>query len=172
MGGKWSIILKRSREGNEWWFILMIKQSLLLLPPLYILWMKIHSHVSWLLWNAMWHYVNIVVKLTYFRFDRLRCTKTRWFSSFQLELARPNYINRKIETFERFLVMQKALVIFKHGKIVFVKVVSRFTRNIWKRSLIQRLDAISLIRAWKKFYWDHKKQSTRRHPVNISFPNN
>ena len=28
-----------------------------------------------------------------------------WFSSFQLELARPNYINRKIETFERFLVM-------------------------------------------------------------------
>ena len=27
--------------------------------------------------------------------------------SFQLELARPNYINRKIETFERFIVMQK-----------------------------------------------------------------
>ena len=31
-----------------------------------------------------------------------------WFSSFQLELARPNYINRKIEPFGRFLVMQKA----------------------------------------------------------------
>ena len=26
----------------------------------------------------------------------------RWFRSFQLELARPSYINRKIETFERF----------------------------------------------------------------------
>jgi len=26
----------------------------------------------------------------------------RWFCSFQLELARPNYINRKIVTFERF----------------------------------------------------------------------
>jgi len=36
----------------------------------------------------------------------------RWFSSFQLELARPNYINRKIEAFERFLVMQKAQVKF------------------------------------------------------------
>ena len=46
----------------------------------------------------------------------------RWFSGFQLELARPNYINRKIETFEMFLVMQKALVKFKHRKIVFVKI--------------------------------------------------
>ena len=45
----------------------------------------------------------------------------RWFSSFQLELARPNYINRKIELFERFLVVQKALVKIKHRKIVFVK---------------------------------------------------
>ena len=31
----------------------------------------------------------------------------RWFCSFQLELARPNYINWKIEIFERFLVIQK-----------------------------------------------------------------
>jgi len=31
--------------------------------------------------------------------------------------------------------MQKALVKFKHRKIVFVKVESSITRNIWKRSL-------------------------------------
>ena len=31
------------------------------------------------------------------------------FFSFQLELARPKYINSKIETFEKFLVMQKTL---------------------------------------------------------------
>jgi len=35
--------------------------------------------------------------------------------------------------------MQKALVQFKHRKIVFVKVESRVTRNILKRSLIQTL---------------------------------
>ena len=34
----------------------------------------------------------------------------RWFSNFQLKLARPNYTNRKIETFERFFMMQKAPV--------------------------------------------------------------
>ena len=37
------------------------------------------------------------------------------------------------------LVMQKALVKFKHRKIVFVKVESSVTRNIWKRSLTQTL---------------------------------
>jgi len=31
----------------------------------------------------------------------------RWFCILQLELVRPNYINRKIETFKRFLVMQQ-----------------------------------------------------------------
>jgi len=62
------------------------------------------------------------------RFDGRFCPRTAtlyfwsWFNSFQLELARPNYINRKIETFEMFLVMQKALVKFKHRKIVFVKI--------------------------------------------------
>jgi len=45
--------------------------------------------------------------------------------SFQLELARSNYINQKLETFERFLVMQKTLVKLKHRKIDFVKVKSR-----------------------------------------------
>jgi len=35
--------------------------------------------------------------------------------------------------------MQKALVKFKHRKIVFVKVESSITRYIWKRSLIQTL---------------------------------
>ena len=42
---------------------------------------------------------------------------TLFLTLVQLELARPNYINRKIETFERFLVMQKALVKFKQRKI-------------------------------------------------------
>ena len=79
--------------------------------------------------------------------------------SFQLELARPNYINRKIETFERFIVMQKkTLEQIEHRKIVLVKVESSVTRTIWKRSF--------------NFYWDPKQQSTRRHPVNISFPKN
>jgi len=40
--------------------------------------------------------------------------------SLQLELARLNYNNRKIETYERFLVMQNTLVKFEHRKIVFV----------------------------------------------------
>jgi len=53
--------------------------------------------------------------------------------------------------------MQKALLKFKHRKIVFVKVESSITR---KRSLIQ------------KYYWDPNKQSTKRQPVNISFSNN
>jgi len=35
--------------------------------------------------------------------------------------------------------MQKTLVKFEHRKIVFVKVESSVTRNIWKRSLIQML---------------------------------
>jgi len=35
-----------------------------------------------------------------------------------------------IETFERFLAKQKALVKFKHRTIVFVKVESNVTRNI------------------------------------------
>jgi len=35
--------------------------------------------------------------------------------------------------------MQKALVKFKHHQIVFVKVESIVTRNIWQRSLIQTL---------------------------------
>jgi len=69
-------------------------------------------------------------------------------------------MNRKIETFEMFLVMQNTLVTFEHCKIVFVKVEWSVTRHIWKRSLIQKL------------YWDPKEQSTRRHPVNISFPKN
>jgi len=34
----------------------------------------------------------------------------RWFCSLQLELAIPNYMNRKIETFKRRLVMQITLV--------------------------------------------------------------
>jgi len=36
----------------------------------------------------------------------------------QLELARPNYMNRKMETFRRCLVMQNTLVKVMHPKIV------------------------------------------------------
>jgi len=36
-------------------------------------------------------------------------------------------------------MMQKTLVKFEHRKIVFVKVESSVTRNIWKSSLIQML---------------------------------
>ena len=50
--------------------------------------------------------------------------------SLQLELARPNYNNRKIETYETFLVMQNTLVKFEHRKIIFVKVESSVTKNI------------------------------------------
>jgi len=39
---------------------------------------------------------------------------------YNLELATPNYINRKIETFKRFLVMPKTLVKCVHRKIVSV----------------------------------------------------
>ena len=53
-----------------------------------------------------------------------------WFCSFQLELARSNYINRTIETFERFLLIKKTLVKSERRKIVFVKVESNVTRNI------------------------------------------
>ena len=44
----------------------------------------------------------------------------RWFCSLQLELARPNYMNRKIEIFKRCLVMQKTLLKVMHCKIIFV----------------------------------------------------
>jgi len=47
-----------------------------------------------------------------------------WFCSLQLELARLNYMNRKIETFKRCLVLQKTLVKVMHRNIVFVKVES------------------------------------------------
>ena len=125
----------------------------------YVIFYERKYTITWLQWNATSRGVNIVVKLIYIWFDRLRSTKHikaswspwkqarfatfgvlmtigvlfghvlivfsisdvsvrellgRWFSSFQLELARPNYINRNIETFKMYLVMQKALVKFKH----------------------------------------------------------
>ena len=157
-----------------------------LINSCYFYFPRIFYTITWLLWNATSRDLNIVVKLTYYRFDRLRSKKTHiiimvnmktgticnirasnddwkvigthfdglvfriflsedcytfWhrFSRFQLELARPNYINRNIKTFEKFLLIQKALVRFKQGKIVFVKVESSLTRNIWKRLLIQTL---------------------------------
>jgi len=63
-----------------------------------------------------------------------------WFSSFQLELARTKYFNRKREPIERFIVIQKILVKIEHCKIVLLKlnpVTESITRNIWKHSLIQ-----------------------------------
>jgi len=38
--------------------------------------------------------------------------------------------------------MQKTLVKFEHHKIVFVKVESNVTENIWKRSLIKTLKTL------------------------------
>jgi len=53
--------------------------------------------------------------------------------------------------------MQHTLVTFEYRKIVSVKVESSITRNILKRSLIQKL------------YWDPIEQSTIQHPVNLAF---
>jgi len=79
----------------------------------------------------------------------------RWFCSLQLERARPSYMNWKIETFERFLVMQKSLVKIKHRKLVFVKDQSSVTRNIWTWHFIgiprnSQLDHILSIMSFKK----------------------
>ena len=95
----------------------------------------------------------------------------RLFCCLQLELAIPNYINRKIETFKRFLMMQKNTSKIVHRNIVFVKVdfsVIETSESVhWSR----RCYTISLISVWNKiFYWDLKEQSTKRHHVNIRFP--
>ena len=73
-----------------------------------------------------------------------------WFCSLQLELARLNYMNRKIETFKRWLVMQKTLVKVIHRNIVFVKVESSVIEISvsvhWSRCCY----AISLISVWNE----------------------
>ena len=99
--------------------------------------------------------IYVLFSNTYY-FDR-SCPRTatlycwRGFCSFQLELARPNYINGTVETFKRFLVMQKkTLVKFEHCKIIFVKVESsviEISENFhWSR----RCYAISFISVWNE----------------------
>ena len=135
------------------------------LPPIFY---ERKYTITWLLWNATSCDVNIVVKLTYFRFDRLRILHiinmatmktspicnirgsyddwrvlgTRFdglvFRTFLSENCYTLLLTL-VQSFERFLVMQKALVQFKHRKIVFVQIESSVTRNIGKRSLIQTL---------------------------------
>ena len=155
------------KEGNEQLFILLINIWLLFLPPLYILWTKIHYHVTTMECDITWckhssqtdvlsiwsstKYKNTYMynqhghnenwhdlQHSWFLWRSEGHWDTFWWSSISdvsvrelpLELARPNYINGQIETFERILVMQKALVKFKHHKLVFVKFESSFTRNI------------------------------------------
>ena len=74
------------------------------------------------MWNRNKHNMNALK----WRFCPRTATLNiwRWFCSLQLELARPNYMNRKIETFKRRLVMQITLVKVMHRNIVFVKVES------------------------------------------------
>ena len=74
--------------------------------------------------------VNVKQKHTYHKCDPNKSLVLRTllsencYCSLQLELARQNYMNRKIEKYKSCLVMQKALVKDMHRKIVFVKVES------------------------------------------------
>ena len=95
---------------------------------------------------------------------------SRWFCSLQLKLARQNYIDQKIETFETFFVMQKKTRIqFEHRKIVLVKVKSsviEISESVhWSRCCY----TISFISVWNEIYWNPRKQSTKWHPVNIRY---
>ena len=74
----------------------------------------------------------------------------RWFSSLQLERARPNHMNRKIETFKRCLVMQKTLVKVMHRKIVFVKVESSVVEISKSLHWSRRCYAIGFISVWNE----------------------
>ena len=131
-----------------------------------------HSWFHWRLdshWDTFW-WSSIsdvsVRELLHFIFD------AGWVV-FNLNLQDRIISIERLRHLKGFKWCKKALVKFKHPKIVFVKVESSVNRNIWKRALVQTLyDAISLISARKNCYWDPKKQSTKRHPVNISFPNN
>jgi len=69
------------------------------------------------------------------------CPKTathnfwRWFCSLQIELARPNYMNRKIETFRGCLVIQNTSKRYASLNRLCKSWIER-QWNIWKRSLI------------------------------------
>ena len=74
----------------------------------------------------------------------------RWFCSLQLELSRPNYMNRNIETFKRCLVMKKTLVKVMHRKIVFVEVESSVIEISESVHWSRRCYAISFISVWNE----------------------
>ena len=100
------------------------------------------------MWNRNKHNMNALK----WRFCPRTATLNiwRWFCSLQLELARPNYMNRKIETFKRCLVMQITLVKVMHRNIVFVKVESsviEISESVhWSRDCY----AISFISVWNE----------------------
>ena len=102
-----------------------------------------------------WMRSGLKVWIRFYYFGRF-CPRTatlnfwRWFCSLQLELARPNYMNRKIETFKRCLVMQKTLVKVIHRKIVFVKVESRVIKLSESVYWSRRCCAISFISVWNE----------------------
>ena len=56
--------------------------------------------------------VNKILVFRMFLSENCNTLCWRWLCSFQLERTIPNYINRKIEKFERLLVMQNTLVPF------------------------------------------------------------
>jgi len=56
-----------------------------------------------------------------------------------------NYINQKIETFKRYLVMQKTLLKVRHRKVVFVKVESSVIEISESIHWSRRCYAISVI---------------------------
>ena len=49
---------------------------------------------------------------------------------FAIRTRKNELYNRKIVTFERFLALQKALVKFKHRKLVFLKIKSSVYKNV------------------------------------------
>jgi len=116
---------------------------------------------NWLIINSCArHSISCARLSTYVRF----CPRTatlycwRWFYSLQFELARPNYMNRKIET-------KKTLVKVMHRKLVFVKVESiviELSESVhWSRGCY----AISFISVWNELYRDPNEQLNKRHPV-------
>ena len=72
------------------------------------------------------------------------------FCSLQLELERPNYMNRNIEPFKRCLVMQRTLVKSMHRKIVYVKVESSVIKISESVHWSRRCYAISFISVWNE----------------------
>ena len=101
----------------------------------------------------MWPDFKVWIRFKYFGRFCLRTAALnfwRWFCSLQLELARPNSMNLKIETFKRCLVMQKKLVKVMHRKIVLVKVESNVIEISERVHWSRRSYTISFISVWNE----------------------